>query len=204
MKNTLFALIAILCLCSCEDNAVSRGRTAYKEYFNKTLKDPSSIVIHSEEVIDIKETTATFVLDVGAKNSYGAMVRQTYTITTNGRSILKVSEYNTRSLPKNDSKDEQKLNFTYREKMIPITGFEPEKYIGKKYTLSDSCLYVYVPSKLSESIEAAKNRDRDKVLKNGGIFPSGTKVKIISVKDNTFEVEYVPGSKYYIEQSSIF
>lgn len=205
--NKLFILLLIPMLCSCVPDAVTKGRTAYKDYFSETLKDPTSLVIHKEEVIAKDELGATFVLDVGAKNGFGAMVRHTYTIQTIGKSIKDVMEYDVRTLPKSVPEDEEPFNFTYRVKMLPVAGFEPEKCIGKEYTLSDSCVYCVSDISLSESIEAAKKRDGKKVDQKGGILPSGTKVKIISVGNGAFGVEYyIYGTKFttYIEQTSIF
>lgn len=205
-KLIILISLTILIFCSCEPSGVAKGRTAYKEYFDKTLKDPSSLVIHSEEVITQDESSATFVLDIGAKNSYGGMVRQTYTIRTIGKGILDVTEYDIRALPKNPPKDMQKSNFVYKNKMIPIVGFDPKNYIGKEITLSDSCVYANLFYDIPKSIEAAKNSDKNKIKYLGGILPSGSKIKIISERDGTFEIEseLCIGVTYYIEQSSIF
>lgn len=51
-------------------------------YFEKTFKDPSSIKIYSEEYTEKGNNEVDWVLDVGGKNSYGAMVRKTLRITT--------------------------------------------------------------------------------------------------------------------------
>lgn len=202
-KQIIFAIFTCLIFCSCEPNATSKGREAYKKYFQKTLKDPSSLVIHSEEVITQDESSTTFVLDVGAKNSFGGMVRQTYTIRTVGKSVLDVTEYDVRLLPK-ASKVEK--HFIYQNKMIPSIGFNPEEYINKEYILSDSCIYTNTFYDLSESVKAAKNGDINKIEYLGGILSSGSKVYIKSVKETSFEVESElhKDINIYIEQSAIF
>ena len=99
-KLIIFFLLATLCILSaCEKTSVTEGRIAYKEYFKETLKDPESLVIHSEEVIKESDANATFVLNIGAKNSFGGMVRSTYTIKTLGRRVLDIKEYDIRTVP---------------------------------------------------------------------------------------------------------
>lgn len=81
-KVFVFITIAFL-LFACESSDVFNGRKTYKEYFQKTLKDPNSLIIYSESY---EETYygITWTLDVGAKNSYGGMIRNTYIIKTIG------------------------------------------------------------------------------------------------------------------------
>lgn len=199
-------LTGLLNLYSCENSAISKGRKAYIEYFNEILKDPSSLVVHKEEIIAKDEVSATFVLDIGAKNSYGGMVRQYYTIKTIGNSVLDAKEYDVRNLLQQKPKKEDDVNFTYKPKTTPIAGFVPSDYVGKGYTLLDSCIYSYLSWEIGNSVNAAKNRDFKKVENLGGILPSGSRVDIMSSKDNCFEVESElhKGFTIYIEQSAIF
>ncbi|WP_196039573.1 hypothetical protein [Bacteroides nordii] len=83
MKKILVVMVLTLLLCACEASEVSNGRKTYKEYFQKTLKDPNSLIIYSEKY---EETIygITWTLDVGARNSYGAMIRINYIIETIG------------------------------------------------------------------------------------------------------------------------
>lgn len=83
MKKILILITFTVLLCACEKSEVSNGRKTYKEYFQKTLKDPNSLIIYSEKY---EETIygITWTLDVGAKNSYGAMIRNNYVIETIG------------------------------------------------------------------------------------------------------------------------
>lgn len=200
-----------IALCSCESRSVSEGRVAYKEYFKKTLKDPNSLVIYSEEVVSKDEYSATFVVDMGAKNSYGGMVRSTYTFETTGPRMVNVKEYDIRTLPKQDTTpkeelkfEEPKFDFTYRNKMTPVAGFVAEDYLAKEFVLSDSCVYAHSIYDLPECIKAAKKKDIKKIKYLGGIFPSGTKVKITSVEEDAFKIKYDGIVSYYIEQSAIF
>lgn len=205
-KQFILIFLMAIALCSCESRSVSEGRVAYKEYFKKTLKDPNSLVIYSEEVVSKDEYSATFVVDMGAKNSYGGMVRSTYTFETTGPHMVSVKEYDDRPVSNQDTtpKEEPKFNFTYRNKMTPVAGFVAEEYIGKEFVLSDSCVYVHSSYNLPECINAAKKKDGKKIEYLGGILPSGTKVKIISVKEDVFEVKYSYALTCYIEQSAIF
>lgn len=82
MKKITLLFFLITILSSCGDSSVSRGRKLYKLYFNKTLKNPKSLVIHSEKYTKENESTVNWVLDIGAENSYGGMVRKTYEIQT--------------------------------------------------------------------------------------------------------------------------
>ena len=214
-KQSFFIIVISLIFYSCGPNLVSNGRTAYKEYFNKTLKDPASLVIHSEEIIAQDEASVTFVLDVGAKNSFGGMVRQTYTIRTIGKDIVDVTKYDIRILSqnksesnsKNESKENNKLsNFTYKAKMIPVAGFYPEKYIGKELLLEDSCIYVDFASNVPKMIQAIQKKDANEAFQLGGLLPKGDKIKIISIDGNTFKVNSNTPKRnnIYIEQSAIF
>lgn len=82
MKKIAFLFFIIALFSSCEDSSVSSGRKLYKLYFNKILKNPKSLVIHSEKYTKENEFTVNWVLDIGAENSYGGMVRKTYEMKT--------------------------------------------------------------------------------------------------------------------------
>ena len=67
IKTLLFTalVIVLVCMSSCEDKYVSKGRKAYKAYFEKTLKDPSSLVIYSE-TYEHESIKVEFTVDMGA------------------------------------------------------------------------------------------------------------------------------------------
>lgn len=88
MKKFIFLFLSSLFLLSCEDSAVSSGRKLYEMYFEKTLKDPDSFKIYSEKYTKDGEFTVEWELDYGAKNSFGAMVRETIEFTTTPNFIL--------------------------------------------------------------------------------------------------------------------
>lgn len=206
--NKLIILVIFTCLIfySCEQSGVSKGRTAYKEYFDKTLKDPSSLVVHSEEIIAQDESSATFVLDIGAKNSFGGMVRQMYTIRTIGKGILDVNKYDIRELPKPNTTDGKNILYTYKAKMKPIAGFNPDDYKGKNIELQDSCIYSYLSWELKNAVNASRKRDFNKVEKLGGILPQHSTVRIKSHNEDYFTIESDEhsGIELYIEESAIF
>lgn len=213
MKKLLLVILVIPFLYSCE-RGVSKGREAYKKYFYEILKDPNSMEIYKEDVISKDESSATFVIDIGAKNGYGGMVRKTYTIKTIGNIVAKVLEYDIRYVSSESKHPEIKdnrvikklLNFTYKGKMAPVAGFEDKEYIGKTLTLQDSCLYVHFSPRMNDIIKASKEKDADRVFELGGILPEGEQIKIISSKENVFEIESpsLHGIKVYIEWASIF
>ena len=109
----LLAVIFVTCI-SCEQSNVRKGRNAYKEYFRENLKDPSSLVIHSERIVSNKNSKVVFVVDVGAKNSFGGYVRNTYRIKTKYGIITSVSnDYG------EDREDKEEPIMKYRERTIP-------------------------------------------------------------------------------------
>lgn len=192
---------------------MSEGRIAYKEYFKETLKDPESLVIHSEEVIKESDANATFVLNIGAKNSFGGMVRSTYTIETLGRRVLDVKEYDIRTIPK------ETMTFKYKEKNIntdtPITN---KNFAGKKFKLTDDILAASDEQFLTYVIDLNKDNDAKyfniyinkgrAIIINAGeeftindcfIYYNNAKEK----NENLFHITY-KGKCYVIEQSAIF
>lgn len=54
----------------------------YEAYFNKILKDPSSLKIYNESYT-VDGVSVKWIIDYGAKNSFGTMDRQTVKIETN-------------------------------------------------------------------------------------------------------------------------
>lgn len=102
MRKVLYLIIALLFI-SCEDSVISDGRKAYKQYFKNTLKDPESLKIYSETASKTGDNTATFIVDYGAKNSFGAYVRETVTFETMHNRVVKV-DGNTYSESSNTTK----------------------------------------------------------------------------------------------------
>ena len=82
MKKILLLISLAFIFLSCEDSSVRDGRKLYKMYFDKTLKDPKSFIVYDEKYTINDKYTVNWVLDAGAKNSLGGMVRKTYNITT--------------------------------------------------------------------------------------------------------------------------
>ncbi|WP_300703605.1 hypothetical protein [Bacteroides sp.] len=219
-KLIIFFLLATLFILSaCEKTSVTEGRIAYKEYFKETLKDPESLIIHSEEIINKSDANARFVLNIGAKNSFGVMVQSTYTIETLGKRVLDVKEYDIRTIPK------ENMTFKYKEKNIntdiPITN---ENYAGKNIKLADDALAVvddenYISS-LRFLINFAKDHKDDidnfnMYMKAGKgiIIHAGEEITITECfiyfnedtkqNENLFRIKY-KGEPHVIEQSAIF
>lgn len=89
MKKLLPLLFLSAILCCCEQSAVRDGRKLYMLYFEKTFKAPESIKIYEEEYTVKDNGYVDWVLDVGGKNSYGAMVRKTFKVSTFKDAIIK-------------------------------------------------------------------------------------------------------------------
>lgn len=98
----IFLLLIICILTSCGNDSVSNGRELYKRYFNKVLKDPSSLVIYDEKYHDDGTGNVTWTIDYGAKNSFGAMDRKTIELYTSTYFIETKdgTRYNESDLPK--------------------------------------------------------------------------------------------------------
>ena len=58
------------------------GRESYNKMFQKSLKDPSSLVIYEERYSFDEDGSVHWVLDVGARNGFGGMARKTYKLRT--------------------------------------------------------------------------------------------------------------------------
>lgn len=89
MKRLLLLFAMILTFSSCENRYVSDGRSMYEAYFDKVLKDPSSLKIYNESYT-VDGVSVKWTIDYGAKNSFGAMDRQTIEFKTNP-SMLEVN-----------------------------------------------------------------------------------------------------------------
>lgn len=78
--------------CSCGQSDVYQGRKVYKAYFQKHLKDPESFKVYEEKYEVLDEHTVRWTLDYGAKNSWGAMERETVTFETCFSMLIKDGE----------------------------------------------------------------------------------------------------------------
>lgn len=87
MRKTALILLAAFTLCACQPKSVTDGKRAWTKYFNKVLKDPESFKVYEEKYEVVGEHNVRWTLDYGAKNSYGAMVRNKVTFYTTGRLI---------------------------------------------------------------------------------------------------------------------
>ena len=92
MKRILTLLSVLLLFTSCEPSQVRKGRWIYKAYFKHTLKDPSSLVIYKENYTLDGTCSVIWEIDYGAKNSYGAMVREDIKFTTIGNLFISIDD----------------------------------------------------------------------------------------------------------------
>lgn len=96
MRKSLFILLATMLLTACnsEPKCVSEGRELYQLYFQKTLRDPESLKIHSEKYeVDGDGIKVSWTIDYGAKNGYGAMDRATKKFMTIGDMLFVDNHY---------------------------------------------------------------------------------------------------------------
>lgn len=92
-----FYLALIFILSSCGGNeVVEKARAQYQSYYKKILKDPVSFKVFDEKVTVKDEYIVTFIVDYGAKNSYGGLTRTTDTILVVGDTF----QVNGNSIPK--------------------------------------------------------------------------------------------------------
>lgn len=81
MKKILFLLAIAFSLAGCEDKGISTGRSLYKAYLKKFMKDPSSLVIYNESYT--KEGYRIYwTIDYGGRNGFGGMTRETLEVET--------------------------------------------------------------------------------------------------------------------------
>lgn len=188
----------LLCV-ACESSIVTRGRKAYEKYFQETMLDPRSYILYDETIIDQTDVEVTFVLDVGGKNSYGGMIRKTYTIKTIGDNVFDIKEYDVRimnntSSPKNETPNKS-IPIKYKElKLPPSTNIQ--NYDGKTVKLVRDVIGAYNANKLGEAIDAVKSNDcnhynhleREYDIE---IIPKDAKIKI----DSSASVVAIPSHK---------
>lgn len=91
IRNCIVALAAMLLTASCDPVPVRNGRSLYKQYYAKYLKDPSSFKIYKETFKQSSDIEVNWTLDYGAKNEYGGMVRKTVSFRTLGGSFIEFS-----------------------------------------------------------------------------------------------------------------
>lgn len=77
-------------LIGCDPDVID-GRAAYKQYFKENLKDPRSLVIYKETFKKEGDYTINWTVEIGAKNSFGGMNRETYEFTTIGDKLIMVN-----------------------------------------------------------------------------------------------------------------
>ncbi len=212
MKKILFITLVVFSLVSCEDKPISEGRSAYKKYFKEMLKDPSSFIVHSEEFTKEGEYTVNWVLDIGAKNSFGGYTRETYKIKTTGSQIISIDEYISELSQENNKKTfvSPIVSFVYKKKNVPSI-VNINDYINKDVTLKDDICGSSSYHDLIKFIEAINNKDNEKfnMYINLGttIIRKGETIKIEELQTNRlggfFLISY-NGKKLFIEQSAIF
>jgi hypothetical protein len=95
MKRIIYILTILIAftLTSCGITDESKGRSAYKDYLSKNLKDPNSLIIYNEEVSKSgSQGLIFFYVDYGAKNELGGMGREKIKFETKDGVIWKVND----------------------------------------------------------------------------------------------------------------
>ena len=209
MKN-VFLFLSLIIFTSCENASVSSGRHAYKKHFDEILKDPKSLVVHSEKYTKEGEATVNWILDIGAKNSLGGYVRTKYSAKTVNSTLISINEY-VPGITGGKKFVSPKISFTYKEKKVPVM-INVKEYIGKEITLkNDICAAdeIYKIKDFIKSIKEKNNEQFNECIDRGvSIIRKGNTIRIT---DTTMDGE---GSYYFIidykskslkiEQSSIF
>lgn len=212
IKILIFSLLVCMPLASCDDS-ISRGRTAYMNYLNETLKDPESLKIYKEVVLWSNDASAHFELDYGARNSFGGYVRTTeyfYTIGhqvfRHGKSMGEVFGSSTKApstkqvVPDKYSEYKKEGFFTRIKKSSIITQLDTLK-VGKEVVLSHKNLVAKCTSgdNYYTKIERAANgqylHEFNEACNNGNIFPldGGTNLIIKDIKKNYYVAEVLAG-----------
>jgi hypothetical protein len=193
-------------LIGCESTGVIRGRKAYKEYFKETLKDPESLRIYKEIIIYSDDVSAKFQVEIGAKNSYGGYVRETFCFHTIGDKVVQsggATLFDELPVPKSEYEPALKSN-----KESDISPGEIKEY---KYKLSEYGSYISDSEVMADfsvgevlilksPILAAKNGTWYKYLKDDidrndedgfnewfgeyyKLLPKGTKAEVMEIFD---------------------
>lgn len=94
MNNFKYLILMTLCIVSisCENSDVRKGRKLYIEYIKEFLTDPESFKIYEEKILLKKPRNIIFLVDYGAKNSLGGMVRMRKKIEILGEEIFKIND----------------------------------------------------------------------------------------------------------------
>ncbi len=91
MKRLIFLMAIAILLFSCKDKL----DIAIEEHYKSVLKDPSSFKIYEMSVVEDDGVKVWVKLDYGAKNSFGAMGRETEYLLIIGSEVLETAnEYN--------------------------------------------------------------------------------------------------------------
>ena len=208
MKNLIILLFLII-LVSCENANVSAGRNAYKKHFEEILKDPKSLVVHSEKYTKEGEATVNWILDIGAKNSLGGYDRTKYSAKTVNSTLISINEY-IPGIIGGKKFVSPKISFTYKAKKVP-TMVNVKEYIGKEITLKNDICAADEVSNLNGFLKSIKekNNERFNLYIDIGvlIIRKGETLKITEInKDydgDYFVIEY-NDAKMIIEQSGVF
>lgn len=213
MKIKYFLLLLIFfSLISCEKQMVRIGRSAYKNYFKEILKDPESLKIYNEQVLEQDDVSVKFKVDIGAKNSYGGYVRETYYVKTlMGRVVEALSEeeyllkaQNNKNENNYSKKNDNTLKvppyfYNYRKKELPVM-IDTSMIVGKQYIIKDSVLVATSPYDYDRFLKGVKNNDPERVsvlfeLRNLYFLREGNEIKVLS--NIEYEGNNLIGIKYY-------
>ena len=189
MKKLMIILVIGLLFMSCEDSAISSGRKGYTEYLKENLKDPESLKIYNEEIQRIADNSTIFIVDYGAKNSFGGYVRNKIKFEMVMGAIISVEDGSeSESKPKSNQEVELPLHkyapYEYTSKTLPVM-IDTSYIVGNTYTISDSVIASKSKYDLKDFYKAVKNKDKKTVSKLfmfNDIFylTEGCKVKVLS------------------------
>ena len=215
IRTFLVLFLIIITFASCESTSVSDGRRAYKSYFKEVLKDPESLRIYKEEILEKGDVTCKFRIDYGAKNSYGAYVRKTTIIEAIGSKVVRVDgEYflgsgNTYNKEPQSSQSEPKIDYPDKYGQYEsITSPSPmtmvqlvdESIVGQTKIINKDIWAAKWKSDFEEADKAFRNKDKEKFNEKYYFdylvdLKKGDKVKIVEITRTYCKIEIMSGEQ---------
>lgn len=207
MRKLIILFLILQALISCDSRNVRDGRNAYKEYLSKTLKDPSSLIIH-DETFSLPQGSegleVVFTVDYGAKNSYGAMSRETIVFRTIGNSIFEINgkrHYDELNID-NDHSDASSYSTPKKfSKKDLDTILEIEKEIDKKNDSKYNFLGSWLVVKkfdTSSSQYNSLNNGNFRVVEDYILLQENNKFQISGINLPSISGDFLEKNKNYI------
>ena len=200
MKRILLLLLGLIFILvvGCSSN-LKNGRDAYKNYFKDVLKDPKSLIIYKETILENGDDFVKFEVEYGAKNSFGGYVRNTMYFHTIKGEIVNSGEYIETIIPTESKKEENEYpdkfskckqqglfsswSYIFNKIEKPIAKHKKgDVVILKKDILGCVLSSIIDDMRIKHEFNRHFNKEYYK------IFPKGTQLTIDEVNYNNYEV----------------